>query len=691
VSSGPVAWPAMDAAHRVEELRDLIRHHAHRYYVLDDPEISDAEYDALLRELLGLEEAHPELVTPDSPTRRVGAPPSALFAPVVHRRPLFSLDNAERFEELDAWEQRIVRVAGAAAPGYACELKIDGLAVTLVYEDGRFIQGATRGDGAVGEDITSNLRAIDAIPLRLLGDSPRLLEVRGEVYMPYGAFEELNRRQLEAGERMFANPRNAAAGSVRQKDPRITAGRDLSIWVYQAGLIEGGPELRRHDEAMEYLRGLGLRVNPASAVVPDLEAVKAYCTDAEAARHDHDYQTDGVVVKVDDLALQDELGFTARAPRWAIAFKFPPEEQVTELRDILVNIGRTGAATPYAVLEPVFVGGANVGMATLHNEDQVRLKDVRIGDRVIVRRAGDVIPEVVGPVVASRTGAERPWTMPSHCPFCGNPIVRPDAEKVARCTGGLSCPSRLREWLAFFAGRGAMDIDGLGYKTIDMLIRRGLVRDPADIFFLRAEDFEGIEGWGDVSIGNLMRAIDAARDRPLARLITALGIRHVGPAASKELARVYRSMARLLDAPEEELTGIEGIGPVIAAAWAGWASDPESRGLIERLAEGGVCMEEPEPEGPVTSEMLAGVTVVVTGTLATMSREEAEEAVAARGGKATGSVSSKTTVLVVGESPGASKVRKAEELGTPVLGEERFLRMLKEGLPAAAAGTATGP
>jgi DNA ligase (NAD+) len=678
----------MDAAQRVEELRDLIRHHAHRYYVLDDPEISDAEYDALLGELQRLEDEHPELVTPDSPTRRVGAPPSTLFAPVVHRRPLFSLDNAERFEDLDAWEQRIVRVTGAPAPGYGCELKIDGLAVTLVYEDGRLVQGATRGDGTVGEDITANLRAIDAVPLRLLGAHPRLLEVRAEVYMPYGAFEELNRRQMEAGERMFANPRNAAAGSVRQKDPRVTAGRELSIWVYQAGLVEGGPELRRHGEAMEYLRELGLRVNPASAVVADLEAVKAYCRDAEGARHDHDYQTDGVVVKVDDLALQDALGFTARAPRWAIAFKFPPEEQTTVLRDILVNIGRTGAATPFAVLEPVFVGGANVGMATLHNEDQVRLKDVRIGDRVVVRRAGDVIPEVVGPVVAARTGDERPWAMPSHCPFCGNPIVRPEGEKVARCTGGLTCPSRLREWLAFFAGRGGMDIDGLGYKTIDMLMQRGLVRDPADIFFLRAEDFEGVEGWGEVSTGNLMGAIDAARHRPLARLITALGIRHVGPAAAKELARVYRSMERLLDASEEELTQIEGIGPVIAAAWVGWASDPESRRLIERLAQGGVRVEEPAPEAPPGSELLAGVSVVVTGTLASMSREEAEEAVAARGGKATGSVSSRTTALVVGEAPGASKVRKAAELGTPTLDEEGFLRMLEEGLPAE---PATGP
>lgn len=669
----------MIAEERIEELRDEIWHHSHRYHVLDDPIISDAQYDALVKELRELEAEHPELVTPDSPTQRVGAPPSDLFAPVVHRVPLQSLDNAETFEDLEAWEQRMIRQLGRAPAPYACELKIDGLAVTLTFEAGRFVQGATRGDGTTGEDITANLRTIDSIPLRLLGPAPDILEVRGEVYMPYSAFEELNRRQQEAGERIFANPRNAAAGSVRQKDPRVTAGRALSIWIYQVGFIQGGPDLATHEESMRYLAERGLRVNPTSAVVPDLEAVKAYCRTAEDRRHDHDYQTDGVVVKVDDFAGRSALGSTARAPRWAIAFKFPPEEQVTELRDIMINVGRTGAATPFAVLEPVFVGGATVGMATLHNADQVRLKDVRIGDKVIVRRAGDVIPEVVGPVESARTGDERTWSMPSHCPFCGNPIVRPEGEKVARCTGGLTCPSRVREWLAFFAGRGGMDIDGLGYKTIDMLIQRGLVKGPADIFFLRPEDFEGVEGWGEVSIGNLMSAIDAARDRPLARLITSLGIRHVGPAAAKEMARVYRSMDRLLAAGEEELTAIEGIGPVIASAWVEWASDSESRRVIERLREGGVRMEDPEPEGEAPSDLLGGLTVVVTGTLSDMSREEAEAAVEARGGRATGSVSSKTSALVVGESPGASKLDKARSLGTPVLDEAAFRRLLEEG------------
>ncbi|MGH8874524.1 MAG: NAD-dependent DNA ligase LigA, partial [Acidimicrobiia bacterium] len=393
-------------AHRIEELREHVRRHAHRYHVLDDPLISDAEYDALVKELFDLEEQHPELVAPDSPTQRVGAPPSELFAPVRHRRALFSLDNADADEHLRAWEQRVVRQLGDRPDGYVCELKIDGLAVSLAYQQGLFVQGATRGDGVTGEDITANLRTIDAVPLRLPGDSPELLEVRGEVYMPYGAFRELNDRQAEGGGRLFANPRNAAAGSVRQKDPAVTAGRALSMWVYQIGVLEGGRPMARHWETLEYLRELGLAVNPASRAVPALEAVMGYVREAEAARHDHEYQTDGVVVKVDSLAAQEELGFTAKAPRWAVAFKFPAEEQTTLLRAIEVNIGRTGAATPFAVLEPVFVGGAMVGLATLHNEDEINRKDIRVGDRVIVRRAGDVIPEVVGPVVDARTGDE---------------------------------------------------------------------------------------------------------------------------------------------------------------------------------------------------------------------------------------------------------------------------------------------
>lgn len=454
----------MTARKEIESLREQVRYHSHRYYVLDEPEISDAEYDALFRRLAALEADHPELVTADSPTQRIGSDPSSLFTPVPHLEPMFSLDNAESGADLDAWESRLQRLIGTVPDGYICELKIDGLAVTLVYQDGVFVRGATRGDGTTGEDITANLRTIEAIPLRLLGDAPPILEVRGEVYMPADAFDALNRRQLEAGERLFTNPRNAAAGSVRQKNPRATAERRLSIWVYQMGFVEGGPRLGSHAETMEYLSRLGLRVNPASAAVADLAAVKKYIENAENARHDADYQTDGVVIKVNSLESQRALGFTARAPRWAIAYKFPPEEQTTTLRDIMINVGRTGAATPFAVLEPVFVGGANVGMATLHNEEQVHQKDVRIGDTVVVRRAGDVIPEVVGPVVSLRSGKEKRWKMPAKCPFCGNAIVRPEGDKVARCTGGLACPSRLREWLAYFAGRSHDGHRGVGLQ-----------------------------------------------------------------------------------------------------------------------------------------------------------------------------------------------------------------------------------
>lgn len=673
----------IDPAVRAEALREQIRYHAGRYHLLDEPEIADAEYDALVRELEAIEEQHPDLIVPDSPTQRVGGPVSDLFAPVTHRRRLFSLDNAETMEDLRAWEERIARQLDAVPDGYACELKVDGLAVSLVYEEGVLVRGATRGDGVTGEDITANLRMIDAIPRRLDTDSPpAVLEVRGEVFMPFSAFETLNARQAEAGERIFINPRNAAAGSVRQKDPSIVAERSLSIWVYQAGLVEGGPPLMTHGETMEFLAALGMRVNPASAVVPDLEAVARYVAEAERTRNDHDYQTDGVVVKVDSLALQDRLGFTARAPRWAIAYKFPPEERTTRLRSIAINVGRTGAATPFAVLEPVFVGGANVTNATLHNEEQVHLKDVRIGDTVVVRRAGDVIPEVVGPVVSLRTGEEQRWSMPENCPFCGNPIVRPEGEKVARCTGGLACPSRLREWLFFFAGRSAMDIEGLGYKTIQLLIDEGRIADPADIFFLRPVDFEGFEGWGETSVANLMAGIEAARDRPLSRLLIALGIRHVGPKAAEEFARTYRSIDRLVGAAEAELTAIDGIGPTIARAWVEWVAEEENRALLDRLRRGGVRMEDPEPERSETSEVLTGLTFVVSGTLSGFSRDEAQSAITSRGGKATGSVSKNTTALVVGDSPGASKVSKAETLGVPIIDEDRFVEVLERGAEA---------
>ncbi|NND84235.1 MAG: NAD-dependent DNA ligase LigA, partial [Acidimicrobiia bacterium] len=571
-----------DPAARIEELRAEIRRHNHRYYVLDEPTVSDAEWDDLMRELRALEEAHPDLITPDSPTQRVGADTSALFTPVTHLQRMFSLDNAESAEDMEAWEERLERVLGRPPAGYSCELKIDGLAVSLVYEDGLLVRGATRGDGTTGEDVTANLRTLRSVPLRLLSDDPpSVLEVRGEVYMSDLAFDRLNEQQAAAGDRAFINPRNAAAGSLRQKDPTITAGRELDIWVYQLGLVEGGPAFRSHGEAMAWLADAGLRVNPASVTVASIEEVMASIIDVEGRRHDNGYQTDGVVVKVDDLLDQAELGFTARAPRWAIAYKFPPEERTTTLRDIQVNVGRTGAVTPFGVLEPVFVGGANVGMATLHNEEQVHFKDVRIGDTVIVRRAGDVIPEIVGPVVASRTGEELVWAMPTECPFCGHPIVRPEGEKVARCTGGLICRSRLREWLAYFASRGGMDIEHLGYKTIDFLIGEGLVASPADIFTLSSAAFEGREGWGETSIANLMSAIDDAKDRPAAKLLTALGIRHVGPSVAELLVRRFHSLLAVADATEEDIAAIEGVGPIIAASAAAWFAEGENRQLVE--------------------------------------------------------------------------------------------------------------
>ncbi len=674
-----------DTAIRVEELRSQVNEHLYRYHVLDEPTISDAQFDALIAELRRLEDEHPELITPDSPTQRVGAPIGALFQPVRHLRPLFSLDNADSAEVLLGWEQRIERQLGRPPRGFVAELKIDGLAVVLTYRNGVLETGATRGDGVTGEDITANLRTIKSVPLRLLGERPpEVIEVRGEVYMPERAFEELNLRQAEAGERMFTNPRNAAAGSVRQKDPAVTASRNLAIWVYQMGLVEWGPDrepvtFETHAGTMQYLREIGFRTNPASATMETVDEVLEYVSGAEKGRHDTGYQTDGVVIKVDSLADQDELGFTSRAPRWAIAYKFPPEEQVTLLRDIQINIGRTGAATPFAVLEPVFVGGANVGMATLHNADQIALKDVRIGDQVIVRRAGDVIPEVVGPVVAARTGAEKKWKMPAKCPFCGNPIVRVEGEAVARCTGGFECPSRLREWLFHFASRGGMDIEHMGYKTIDLLLRDGLVRDPADIFTFDPTALLEHEGWGQISVDNLRRAIEEAKDRPVARLLAALGIRHVGSTVARTLVRHFGGLTALMDAGEEQISEVEGIGPVIAKGVVEWTSDPVNSDLVAKLGAAGVRLVE-EVDAEVAGDLLSGAIFVVSGAIDGFTREEAQAALEQRGAKVTGSVSSKTTALIVGDAPGASKTAKAEQLGIPVVGGEKFPALLESGL-----------
>ena len=671
----------LDAPQRVEELRALIVHHNQRYYELDAPEVSDAEYDALLIELRALEEQHPDLIVPDSPTQRVQGWASATFAPVVHRVPMMSLDNAFDGTELAAWGARVTRGLGGAAAGYVCELKIDGLAMSLRYEGRRLVQAATRGDGQVGEDVTANVATIAVVPKRLPAGAPDVLEVRGEVYMPVAAFEELNRRQEEAGQRLFVNPRNSAAGSLRQKDPGITASRELAFWAYQLGEVVGGPELTSHHQTLELLAELGLPVNPEIQVLSSLEEVTAYCERWQEHRHDLGYEIDGVVVKVDDLAQREQLGFTSKAPRWAIAYKFPPEERTTLLKDIMVSIGRTGRATPFAVLEPVFVGGSTVGVATLHNEDQVKVKDVRPGDTVIVRKAGDVIPEVVGPVPSLRPEGVEPWVFPTTCPCpLGSTLVRAEGEADTRCVEP-ACPFQRDQRIIHFGSRGAMDIEGLGERTVMLLSELGLVKDAADIYSLQPSDLLGQEGWGEISVGNLLAAIEASKARPLPRLLTALGIKHLGPAAADALARGFGTLDAIMGASEADLATTGGVGPVIAVSITRWFAEDGNRDMVERLRVAGVDFGRVEVSRQ--AQVLAGKAVVVTGTLEGFTREEAEAAIKDRGGKSPGSVSAKTLAVVVGREPGASKVTKAESVGIPVLDEAGFLALLETGeLPA---------
>jgi DNA ligase (NAD+) len=669
-----------DSAARAAELRAFLRHHNYQYHVLDSPVIPDIEFDEALRELQAIEAAHPELVVADSPTQQIGGMVSEAFAAVTHRERMFSLDNVDNVENLEAWRTRIVRLLEREPSGYSCELKIDGLAISITYEAGHLVRAATRGDGVAGEDITANVRTMENVPHVLSGGPPAVIEVRGEIYMPVSAFDELNERQADDGKPPYVNPRNTAAGSVRQKDPAVTGSRRLLLWAYQIGYLEGGPALESHTAQMEWLATLGLPVNPENRTIETIEAVEAYVRRAEEQRHVHDYDTDGIVIKVDNLGDQRTLGFTAKSPRWAVAYKLPPEEKATTLLDIKINVGRTGAVTPYAVLDPVFVGGVTVTNATLHNESEVHRRDVRPGDTVIVRRAGDVIPEVVGPVLSRRPEGLAEWNMPKRCPFCNHPLVLPEGEAKAKCTGGYECPSRIREHLAHFAGRGAMDIEGLGYKTVDLLLSEGLIRDPADVFTLKPEDLLGREGWGETSVSNLLAAIDAAKDQEVARLLTGLGIDHVGGTVSRVLARRFVSIEALAAASDEDIMQIEGIGPEIAASVVGWFDDPENVQLIDKFRAAGVRMEDPtlESEG---SDLLDGVTVVITGSLEGFSRAEAKAAVEALGGKVTGSVSRKTSALIAGVSPG-SKQAKAKDIGVPVLEEAAFLRLLDEG-PAA--------
>ncbi len=662
-----------DAKLRVEELRELLNHHAYRYHVLDDPEISDAEYDELMAELVALEERFPELVTPDSPTQRVGMTPADLFAPVEHRARMLSLDNAFSPDELRAWAARVEREVGDEV-AYSCELKIDGVAVALTYERGVLTKGATRGDGRVGEDITANVRTVRNVPRRLLvDDPPEVLEVRGEIYLPVTAFEELNRQLTAAGQRPFANPRNAAAGSLRQKDPKVSAGRPLALWVHSFGFAQG-VRFDSHSGFLAWCREVGLPVAPTSEVEPDLDGVLRYIQRWEQHRHSVDWEIDGVVVKVDRVAFQDELGATSHAPRWAIAYKFPPEERTTLLKRIDVHTGRTGKVTPFAVLEPVQVGGVTVTYATLHNEDEIRRKDVREGDTVIVRRAGDVIPEIVGPVLSKRRRGARIWRFPTACPSCGTALVRAEGEADRRCPN-VACPSRNVEWLFSFASRGAMDIEGLGYVTGMQLLERGIVKDPGDIFTLTAEDLSQLEGFAEKSISNLLASIEAAKDRPLWRLLVALNIRHVGAHVAQVLARAFGSIDALAEATAEQIDDVPEIGPAIARSVFEWFRDPANLALIEKLRAAGVRTADEASAAAGQDGPLAGMTLVLTGGLSSLSRDEATALAQAAGARVASSVSKKTDLVVAGENPG-SKLAKAEQLGVEVIDEAEFLRRL---------------
>ncbi|WP_375489093.1 NAD-dependent DNA ligase LigA [uncultured Jatrophihabitans sp.] len=687
---------------------------SYRYYVLDAPTISDAEYDTAMRRLQELEDTYPDLRTPQSPTQRVAGTYSTLFTPVDHLERLLSLDNAFSTEEIEAWAQRVERdlapraadAAGGTVPGYLCELKVDGLAVDVVYENGRLVRGATRGDGRTGEDVTPNLRTLDNLPDRLTGDDvPSLLEVRGEVFFPVARFTELNEALVEAGKPPFANPRNTAAGSLRQKDPRVTATRHLSLVLHGVGKVEGGPQVGAQSEWYARLAGWGLPVSDRVRVVPDLRGVQEFIDYYREHRHDVEHEIDGVVVKVDELTLQRRLGSTSRAPRWAIAFKYPPEEVNTKLLDIRVNVGRTGRVTPYGVMEPVKVAGSTVEMATLHNKWEVERKGVLIGDTVVLRKAGDVIPEIVAPVEALRDGSERPFVMPTTCPACGTTLAaQKEGDKDIRCPNGRSCPAQLRERLFSLASRSALDIEALGYEGATALLDAGVLTDEGDLFSLapgpdgdeaaaratlaqvpqytraakksdpaeRVHDGRTLSANGEKLIANLAQA----KDRPLWRIIVALSIRHVGPTAARALATQFGDLRAVRDASVEQLADAEGVGPTIADAVTEWFAVGWHAAIVDKWAEAGVRMADEIDDS--TPRTLAGLSVVVTGSLAGFSRDEAKEAILSRGGKASNSVSKKTDYVVVGENAG-SKADKAEQLGVTVLDEGGFRDLLADG------------
>ena len=692
VSMAASAKPTKSEIARAAHLRDTLNQHNERYFTHDSPDVSDAEYDELKRELIALEAKHPSLIALDSPTAQIGATTLTTFAPVTHRAPMTSLDNAMDIDELRAWGERAAKGLDNAKPmQLICELKIDGLAMSIRYENGVLVQAATRGDGKVGEDVTENIKTISVIPKQLVAPKgtsiPQVLEVRGEVYMPINAFQQFkadkereNEQRIAQGKKpdaVPANPRNAGAGSLRQKDPSVTQSRKLAFFAYQLGETQGMPALTSHHDTLNYLKQLGFPINPEHKLVDTLEQAEAFCANAEANRHNLDYEIDGAVVKLDDLAQREQLGFTSRAPRWAIAFKFAPEERNTILNDIQVSIGRTGRATPFAVLQPVVVAGSTVGMATLHNREQVQLKDVRPGDTVVVRKAGDVIPEVVGPVLDKRPKNSKPWKFPDTCPCdLKSTLVQIEGESDTRCVEP-SCPFQRDQRIIHFASRGGMDIEGLGEKTVFALSDLQLIQDVGDLYSLSQEQLLQIEGFGELSATNLLQALEKSKSKPLPKLLTALGIKHLGPAASESLAKTFGNLDNIVTATEEQLSTIDGVGPSIAQSIINWCNQKQNKAIIAKLKKAGVDFGNVQVSQ--LAQTLLGKAIVVTGSVEGFTREEAEAAIKDRGGKSPGSVSAKTYCVVVGSDPGASKVTKANELKIPIIDAARFQQLLDSG------------
>ena len=680
------AGAAKKAGARAAELRDLLERYNYRYHALDDPEVPDAEYDRLMVELRALEAEYPQLSTADSPTQRVGAAPVAGFGSVKHRVPMLSLDNAFTEEEVRDFDRRIRErlsqaggspaTAQSTAVRYSAEPKLDGLAISARFEKGIFVQGATRGDGETGEDITQNLKTIASLPLKLRGEKPpRVLEVRGEVFMPLAGFERFNKEAVARGEKSFVNPRNAAAGSLRQLDPRMTAARPLDLFIYGVGIVEGAELPAHHSQILQALRRWGFKICPQSTVVESIDGCLGYYRDMGAARANLPYQIDGVVYKVDDVNLQRQLGFISRAPRWAIAHKFPAEEALTIVKGIEFQVGRTGALTPVARLEPTFVGGVTVSNATLHNMDELTRKDVRVGDTVVIRRAGDVIPEVARVLPERRPAGAKPVKLPTRCPVCDSPVVREAEQAVARCTGGRNCAAQVKEEIRHFASRRAMDIQGLGDRLVEQLVDKKWARTPADLFSLQAVTLKELDRMGDKSAQKLQSAIDSAKQTTLPRFLYALGIRDVGEATALALARHFGDIEALRRASEEEIQRVPDVGPVVAKQVAAYFRDSGNAAVVDRLLASGIVWPAPAP--PSSHAPLTGKSFVLTGTLEALTREAAGEAIAALGGKVSGSVSKKTDYVVAGAEAG-SKLKKAQQLGIRVLDEAGFLKLLKK-------------